>query len=294
MNIKKIYLELLTLVSPKLNTKVFYKRRMGKNIDLDNPKTFNEKVQWLKLNVYPKEQIYSDCADKYLVREYVKKCGLEETLNELIGVYDNANQINWAELPNQFVLKWNFGCGLNIICSDKNKLDEKEVKKKLNRWRNNKFYLRTSEMHYKKISKKIICEKYLADETTKSIDDYKFYCFDGKADCVMVCVGRDKGKPKFYYFDRNWKFLREYSKDGIDAPKNLKIPKPKDIEKMFKYADVLSKGFPFVRVDFYYTNNKIVFGELTFTPSAGLDVDKVKNIDILHGQMIKLPMRGDD
>jgi len=274
MKIKRVlndmFLSMLTLISPKLNTKYFYYRRIGEKINLENPTTFNEKIQWLKLNVYLKERIYSECADKYKVREYIKKAGCEEILIDLIGVYDNPNEINWEKLPKQFVLKWNFGSALNIVCDDKSKLDENETKKKLKKWKRKNFHLRTSEMHYKYIDKKLICEKYLGND----IKDYKFYCYDGSVPCVMVCDERKDGVAKTYYFDKDWNFLRDYSVDGKNASEKFKIEKPKSLDKMFDYASKLSKGFPFVRVDLYNINGKIYFGELTFTPYAGLDKEK--------------------
>ncbi len=123
MKLKDILLSGVTLFSPTMSTKILYRKRLGKKLNLKEPKTFNEKVQWLKLHEINKKEIYVKCADKYLVREYVKECGCEEILTKLYGVYDDANDINWDELPDKFVLKWNFGCGLNIICKDKSKLD---------------------------------------------------------------------------------------------------------------------------------------------------------------------------
>ena len=227
------------------------------------------------------------CADKYLVREYVKECGCEEILTKLYGVYDDANDINWDELPNKFVLKWNFGCGLNIICKDKSKLDEQEVKRKLNKWKHNKFYLKTSEMQYKKMNKKIICEEYLCDSKSNTLDDYKIYCFYGEVGPVMICIGRDKGKPKFYYFDSKFNWLKEYSQDGLNTEK-LEVEKPKCFDKMIGYAKKLSKPFPLVRVDLYIVDNKVYFGELTFTPAAGLDVEKTEIADVECSKRIKI------
>lgn len=264
------FLSILTLISPTLNTKYFYYRRIGKKINLKNPTSFNEKIQWLKLNVFSKERIYSECADKYKVREYVKKCGCEEILIDLIGVYDDPSEIDFDKLPNKFVLKWNFGSGLNIVCDDKSKIIEIEVKKKLKKWKRKKFHLRTSEMHYKYIDKKLICEKYLDD----NIKDYKFYCYNGDVECVMVCFERINGYAKTYYFDKEWNLLKDYSLDSIEGKDIFEIEKPKLLKKMFDYASILSKGFPFVRVDLYYVNNNIYFGELTFTPYAGLDKTK--------------------
>ena len=285
--IKKLYLSALTIISPKLNTKVYYKKRFGKSINLDNPQTLNEKIQWLKLNKYTTDPIYTECADKYLVREYVKKQGCGDILIPLIGVYDNSSQINWNDLPKKFVLKWNFGCGLNILCNDKKAINEIKTKKLLNKWKYNKFYLQSSEMQYKNIKKKIICEEYLDDNSGHQIKDYKFYCFNGKPYCVMICVGREYGKPEFYFFTKEWKFLN-ILKFSLDKADQINIEKPKEMDKMFEYAEKLCKDFPFVRVDLYDVNGKIYFGELTFTPSAGLDDDYTEEGCLLLGRQLYL------
>ena len=159
--IKESFYSFLTILSPTLNTKARYKEKFGKKLDLNNPQTLNEKILWLKLNKYMKDPLVIQCADKYLVRDYVTSCGCEEILNDLIGVWDSADDIPWEELPNQFVLKWNFGSRMNIICTDKSKMNREQVIKQLKKWRNNKFWLSLSEMQYKYMDKKIICEKLL-------------------------------------------------------------------------------------------------------------------------------------
>lgn len=289
-DLSKFGYTLLTLISPKLNTKVIYKNRIGKDINLKEPKLFNEKIQYLKLYELPYKDIYVNCADKYLVREFVKERGCKEILIKLLGVYDSPSEINFKKLPKKFVLKWNFGCGLNILCHDKNKLDEEETKKKLKKWRKNKFYIKSSELHYKKIKKKIICEELIGDNTTHQIDDYKFYCFDGNAYCVMVCVGRDSiknQKPRFYFFDKDYKWLK-INKQSLDGVCDFDLSKVKNIDKMFEYAEKLSQGFKFVRVDLYNVNGKIYFGELTFTPSAGVDTGYTEEGNKLLGDKINL------
>lgn len=267
---KITYLSFLTILSPKLNTKNFYKKRMGKDINLDNPQTFNEKIQWLKLNyLYPNELV-TKCADKVLVRDYIKDIGCSEILNDIIKIYDDPSSINFDELPNKFVLKWNFGCGYNIICTDKNKLNKNVTIKMLKKWGKSKFHLHNSELHYKDIDRKIICEKFIEPEKGMLPEDYKFYCFNGKTEYVMICYGRENGKPEFYFLDRDWK-IAKINKRSSSLDSSFKIEKPKMMDKMFEYADKLSKDFPFVRTDLYTTKDKVYFGELTFTPSAGLD-----------------------
>ena len=150
-----------TIISPKLNTKMRYKAAFGKELNLDNPKTLNEKLLWLKLNNYSKDPLVIQCADKYRVREYIKDCGCGDILNELYGVYDSADEIPWEDLPNKFVLKWNFGAGMNIVCTDKSQMRRDEVIRQMKKWGRNKYWLPYSEMQYKYIPQKIICERLI-------------------------------------------------------------------------------------------------------------------------------------
>lgn len=286
--IKQMYYSVLTIISPTLNTKVRYYSVFKKKINLINPQTLDEKIQWLKLNTYYKNTLIRDCADKYAVRKYVEESKCSEILNEMYGVYDKVEDIPWDDLPNQFVIKWNFGCGHNLICRDKNKLDIQSAIKKLKKWRrNNKYYLPYAEMQYKGISPKLICEKLIETEDGELPIDYKLYCFNGKADCALVCLNRSIGHPDFYFFDKNMN-LKRYNKKGKNAPENFSVPKPKGFEKLFEYAEKLSKPFPFVRADFYLENGKVIFGELTFTPSGGYDVNRLPETQLLFGNKIKL------
>ena len=159
---RKIF-EMATIISPVLNTKMHYMRGFRKKLDLRNPKTLNENILWLKLNRYMKNPLVIQCADKYCVRDYVKQCGCEDILNTLIGVYDSVDEIDWDSLPNQFVLKWNFGAGMNVICTDKTKMNKNEILNQLRKWGKNKMWLLHSELQYKYIKKKIVCERLLND-----------------------------------------------------------------------------------------------------------------------------------
>lgn len=281
----------LTRISPRLNTEVIYFAKFHKRINLKHPETLDEKIQYLKFHNYYKNPLVTNCADKYAVRDYVKKCGCEEILNELIAVYDKAEDVQWDKLPNQFVIKWNFGCGQNLICFDKSKLDVKDAKRKLESWYKTKdtFYLGYSEMQYKGIPPKLICEKLIETEDGGLPVDYKFYCFGGKADCVLVCSGRDDAGhgAKYYFFDRDWN-LKRYNKAGKDAPTDFTLPKPQNIDKLFDYAEKLSKPFPFVRADFYLENGKVTFGELTFTPCGGFDVNRLHETQLYFGDLVKI------
>jgi len=279
---------LLTVISPKLNTIVTFRISKGKPINLKNPRTFDEKISWLKLNTYYKNPLISMCADKYAVREYVSSCGLSEILNELYGVYDRVEDINWEDLPDKFVLKWNNGCGLNMFCRDKKNFDIDNAVKTLKKWGRAKQYLNKAEMQYKYIKPRIVCEKLLESKTSPLPEDYKFYCFNGRVKYGMICVERVTGRPKFYYYDRDWNFAR-INKDSKKAPEDFYMPKPEGIDKMISYAEILAKPFPFVRVDFFDLDGKIIFGELTFTPSAGMNSNWLEEMDLMFGDLLILP-----
>ena len=286
-NVGKVVWSTLTLISPTLNTKALYLRMFHKKLDLNNPKTLNQKLLWLKLNRYMKDPLVIQCADKYLVRDYVKACGCEEILNELLGAWDSPEEIDWNSLPEKFAMKWNFGAGFNLICDDKAQLNQQAVVKQFKKWKKSKCWLPHSEMQYKYIPKKIICEKYLNDGQGFLPVDYKVYCFHGKAKFVMACIGRDLGKPKFLFFDSHWNLAR-INRDSVAAPENYKIEKTPAMEKLFEYAEKLSKPFPFVRADFYILGDRVYFGELTFTPAGALDNAYFPETDLMLGDMIDL------
>ena len=287
LKIKHLYYCFLTLISPTLNTKAKYKSVYGRKINLKEPKTFNEKGMYLKLNVYNNDPLVADCADKYTVRKYIEQIGCPEILNNLIAVYDKVSDIDFSSLPDSFVIKWNVGCGYNLICPDKNKLDIEQAKKQLEKWGRKKYHLYFSEMQYKNRQKKLIVEEFLRPEHGKLPEDYKIYCFNGKAEYVMLCLDRADGTPKCYFFDRDWKLAR-LNKRGLDVPEDFKLPKPDNMDKMFEYAEKLSKGFPFVRVDFFSCDGRVVFGEMTFTPAGYLDPFYTQEAEIMLGEKLKL------
>ena len=287
---RKIFRKLMAIVStfsPKLTSKIYYETKLKKKLNLKKPVTFNEKLMWLKLNEYEHNELITQCADKYKVREYVKKCGCNEILNELIGVYDNVDDIDFEKLPDKFVLKCNHAAGYNIICKDKSKLDINKTKKQLKKWMNSNYWKYVAELQYKNIDKKIVCEKFLDSKDGNAIEDYKIYCFNGKPLFCMVCIERNLGKPKYYFMDRDWRLMR-INPAGINAPDNFKIDKPACVEKMYMYAEKLSKPFKFVRTDFYDYNGKIIFGELTFTPAGCVDGNYVNCVQEKLGKMIQI------
>ncbi len=286
------FASVLTLFSPMLNTKVLYKRRFGRPLDLKNPITLNEKVLWLKFNTYYDNPLITQCADKYRVRDYVKACGCEEILIDLYGVYKSVDEIDFAKLPDKFVLKCIYGAKMNVICEDKSTLDIEAAKKEMRKWKRSKQHLRMSEMHYAKIPRWIICEKFIETQAGQLPDDYKIYCANGKACYVMVCVGRENNdSPKFYYFDTDGNFQRDMTTDGQQAPMDFHYELPVGWQDMIRYAEILSKPFPFVRADFYLNEGKVIFGELTFTPAGGQDAARLPYTDKLLGDLVVLPKK---
>ena len=272
------------IVSTRLNTELCYYYKFHRRINLVSPMTFNEKILWLKLNEFSKSSLYSLCADKYRVREYIENKGCPEILNDLIAVYKNPDEIEWNSLPNKFALKYNNGCGCNIICSDKEKMNFETIKKECRKWISRNHYAPYSEIQYKNIPGRIIVEKYLGKEGIVP-EDYKFYCMNGKAKYVGVCIGRgSKNGMKFCMYDRNWNWV----KLGQSCPEDPKLAKPEKIDLAFQYADKLSSDFKFVRLDFYIVDKKIIFGEYTFTPCGGLDNHMYEDADVLLGSEIVL------
>jgi len=229
------------------------------------------------------------CTDKYAVRSYVTENGLGHMLPELIGVYTNTREINFAELPERYVLKGTHGCGFNVFCLDKSLFDIEGTRRKLDRWMKIDFGKYWGELHYSSIRPRILCEAYLEDLPGRFLVDYKIYCFDGKAHCTMVCTGRGSGQTKFDFYDLEWRNIPQYCRP--DATANQDLPRPENYEIMIEAAERLSKPFPFVRVDFFSIRGKVVFGEMTFTPSGGIDTDLTEMAQNTMGELIQLPVK---
>ena len=278
------------LFPDKLYLSLLYRLKMGHWIDWNNPKTFSEKLQWLKLNDRNPE--YTNMVDKHTVKEYVAKIIGEEYIIPTLGVWDRLEDIDWDKLPQKFVLKTTHGGGGSgvVICKDKTTFDKNDAIAKLKKSLNECIYKTLREWPYKNVDKKIIAEEYLSDFSEYNqggLTDYKFYCFNGKAYKVMLCIDRDKNDTKFYSFDKEWNLLR-HNKRGLAAPENFTLPKPHRMDEMFKIAEDLSKELPFARVDLYFANNQIYFSEITFYPDSGLDSNILPDINKLYGSMIEL------
>lgn len=266
--------------------KLKYKIMMNKELDLDNPQTLNEKLQWLKIN--DREKIYTTMVDKYEAKEYIANLIGQEHIIQTLGIYDKFEDINFDELPDKFVIKCTHDSGSTIVCKDKNNFCINEARKQINKNLKNNFYKFGREWPYKNVKPRIIIEEYMANNDGTDICDYKFYCFNGHADYVMICVDRQSGEPKFYYYDRYCKLQKEMSNDGKKVRENINIEKPDNIEEMFEIAEKISEGLKFVRVDLYDINNKIYFGEMTFYPSSGFDSTRTIECDEILSSKLKL------
>jgi len=267
------------IISDKLFTKRQYKKIFGHNLNLKNPQKFSEKIQWLKL--YQKDKRIELLSDKYAVRNYVSKKIGKKYLNPLLGIYKNANDINFDNLPNSFVLKTNHGCGWNIICSDKNNLDTVQTRKTLNKWLRENYYYYGREYNYKNIKPIILCEKYLG----ANIKDYKFLCFHGKVKYIWVDVDRYINHTRNIY-DTKWKQIPlEWHESNYLG----KIAKPKNLSTMISLSEKLAGNFNVVRVDFYLIKEKIIFSELTFYPGNGMLRFNPEKYDYIFGKLLKLP-----
>lgn len=263
-------------ISDKSHFQKLYLKKFNREIDFQNPKTLNEKV--INRTLFERNKIYTDLADKYKVRTYVKNKIEEEYLIDLYGVYEKVEDIDFDALPNEFVLKCTHDSGSVFICSNKNDFDISYAKKKLRFYLKRNYYYLTREWHYKNIKPRIICEEKLSDTT-----DYKFHCFNGKVELVEVISDRFGDKRENLY-DKNWNFLNV----EISGCKNTdeSIAKPKNYEKMLEIAEKLSSEFDYVRIDFYNIDGKIKFGEMTFTPAGGVD-ELPYELDRYLGQLWK-------
>ena len=251
------------LISDEKAVKKYYKKTFGKELDLDNPTTFTEKTNWYKLN--NRNPLMAKCADKVAVRDYIKEKGYGDCLNEIIGVYDRVNEIDFDSLPDQFVIKASHGSHMSYIVKDKSSFDWKNAKKMMKTWLHQNIYWSGREWVYKDIPKRIIIEKYLEDENGE-LRDYKFYCFNGKPDFIQYDIGRYSHHYRNFY---DLEFNALPFKNGCEQNFEIDIEKPNSLQKMITIAKVLAEPFQFARVDFYSVYNRIVFGEITFFHEGG-------------------------
>lgn len=260
--------------------------RLNRKIDIENPVTFNEKLQWLKL--YDRNPLYTTMVDKYEAKRYVSNILGEEYIIPNIGIYENFSDINFDILPNKFVIKCTHDSGGNIICKDKEQLNLKEVEKKLKHCLERNYFYANREWPYKNVKPRILIEKYMASEEQPELIDYKFFCFNGEPKLIYVSQGLEQhSTARISFADMNYNMTNFYRNDYKPFEK---LPdKPKNFEKMKEFARKLSKGITFIRVDFYEINSKLYFGELTFFPCSGFIPFVPEEYDRILGERLKLP-----
>lgn len=260
---------------------------IGKRLNLENPKTYNEKLQWLKL--YNRKPEYTMMVDKYLVREYVKEKLGEEYLIPMLGVWDCPDEIDFDALPDKFVLKCNHNSGRGMyICKDKSKMDVEKVRAGLEDGLRQDYFMQSREWPYKNVKRKIVAEQFMEDKKTAELRDYKFFVFDGEVKALFIATDRQTPgvETKFDFFDENFNHL-----PIINEHPNAEImpEKPLQFEEMKRLASILGDGMPHVRIDFYEVNGRIYFGEITFFQNSGLVPVEPPEWDKRLGDWIKLP-----
>lgn len=263
--------------------KLCYRCHIGKELDLENPRTYNEKLQWLKL--YDRDPKYTELVDKYEVRKFIKDKIGEQYLIPLIGVWDSVEDIDFDKLPEQFVLKCTHDSGGVIICRDRSQFNVEEAKKKLSYLMKRNFYKLHREWPYKNVKHRIIAEKYMVDESGTQLKDYKFFCFNGEPKALYVASNRNID-TRFDFFDMDFNHLE--FENGHKNSDDI-INRPAGFEKMKKLAKNLSANMPHVRVDFYNVNGKIYFGEFTFFHMGGFAPFIPEKYDYIFGDWLELP-----
>ena len=258
------------IIDDEKAVKKYYKKCFGKVLDLNNPKTFAEKINWYKLR--SNDPLMAKCADKVGVRDYIAEKGYEECLNEVYGVYENVDDINIDLLPDKFVIKAAHGSHMNFIVKDKNNFDWKHAKKMMKAWLHQDIYWSGREWVYKDIPKRILIEKYLEDEAGE-LRDFKFFCYHGEPEYLEFDMGRFENKHIRNFYDMQMNLL-DFSDAGCEADFDLNdFPLKSDVYlKMQQISKDLSKPFEHARIDFYYAENKILFGEITFFDGGGSTV----------------------
>ena len=265
-----------------------FEKKMGYKLNIDNPKTFSEKIQWLKL--YYHNPLLTKCADKVEVRDYIKDIVGEKYLVPFLGVYNNPKEIEFEKMPNQFIIKTNWGCKQNILCKDKSSFNKKNVVNKITEWikPKNNFYYTYYEWQYKDIKPKIVCEKLLLGKDGKIVRNYKFFCFNGKFKYLMIPIRYKKNRVIFNFYDRALNLQPfTYGKELNNPDIKLDI---NNYDEMIRVAEKLAQPFPLIRVDMYEDgDNNVYIGELTFTPNNGTYPFNPVEWDYKLGELLELP-----
>ena len=263
--------------------KMLFQYRLKRKLDFSKPVTFNEKLQWMK--IYDKNDLYTKLVDKYEVRKFVEEKIGKDYLVPLLGVWDSFHEIDFNELPQSFVLKCTHDSGGLVVCKNKDELDLLKTEKKITRCLKRNYYFNSREWPYKNVPRRIIAEEFIGKIDELPVD-YKFFCFNGKIDSVMLCMGRELGRPDFVFFDTEWNRLWY---QGYEPELKEPIVKPENFEVMIEVVEKLAQGLREVRVDLYNIDGKIYFGEMTFFNQSGFDLDITYDTDKKWGQKLILP-----
>jgi len=280
---KDVAINCMRMIPDERYLKIIYRIKTKKKLNLVTPKSFNEKIQWLK--IYNRKPEYIKMVDKYEAKKYVAELIGEQYVIPTLGVWDDFEDIDFGMLPNQFVLKCTHDSGSVVICKDKSKLDISETRKRINKSLKQNYYWKGREWVYKAIPPRIIAEEYMEDEKTGELRDYKFLTFNGVAKMVFMVSERQISK-KYDFFDMDFKHM-----DMMNGSQNArnKLDKPESFEEMRELAEILARGIPHVRVDFYEVNGKVYFGEVTFYHQNGLISFEPDVWDDILGDLIELP-----
>lgn len=283
------YFGLLRFLNDEACVKLLYKARYsGRRLNLENPKTFNEKMQWLKL--YDRKSEYSQMVDKYEAKKYVAEIIGEEYIIPTIGIWHSFNDIDFDRFPNQFVLKCTHDSGSVIICHDKNKFSKEDAKKKIKRALKTNQYRIGREWPYKNVKPRILAEQYMEDSVGRGeLTDYKIHCYNGVPKVIQIISNRlrEDGMRNDHY-TTDWERLDLRRGHYRNAEGDVK--RPDELPQLLELAAILSSGIPYIRVDFYIVNHRIYFGELTFFPASGFNPFDPDFYDGLFGSWIELPI----
>lgn len=281
-------LGLLNWIPDCMYLKICYRGEMHKKLNLKEPKTFNEKLQWLKL--HDRKPEHTMMVDKYEAKRYVASIIGDEYIIPTLGIWERFEDIDFSTLPNQFVLKCTHDSGGLVICKDKNKLNIDEAKNKIQKCLTRNYFYSGREWPYKNVKPQIIAEKYMTDsEDSQELTDYKIHCFNGVPRVILVCRNRF-GNMTEDFFSENWEHIPVERPNHPNAA--VRIEEPDELKQMIDLAEKLSKDIPFVRTDFYTINKKIYFGEMTFFPASGMEAFKPEEYDHIWGEWITLPVQG--
>ena len=288
MGMKQILKKMTNILPDELFLRLEYFRRFKRFLNLKDPKSFNEKLQWLKL--HDRKPEYTRMVDKYEAKQYVAERIGEEYIIPTLGVWECFDDIDFDSLPEQFVLKCTHDSGGLVICRDKAKLDIAAARKKINESLKNNYFWHRREWPYKNVKPRIIAETYMEDTQTAELRDYKFFCFDGEVKALFVATERyaDNEETKFDFFDAEYNHLPFTN----GHPNAAVLPeKPVCFEQMKTLAAKLSKGVPHLRIDFYEVDGRVYFGELTFSHWSGMMPFEPAQWDYTFGSWIRLPGR---